>query len=100
MKEAMKRSDVLKALAERRAEWEKYDVDSLSLFGSFARDEATDASDLDVLVEFKHAPTFDGYMGLKFYLEDLFGRRVDVVTRDGLRPRMRALVEREALRVA
>jgi predicted nucleotidyltransferase len=95
----MRRDDILKTLRERRAEWERYDVDSLSVFGSFARDEAREGSDLDVLVEFKHEPTFDSYMGLKFYLEDLFGRRVDVVTPDGLRSRMRTLVEREALRV-
>jgi predicted nucleotidyltransferase len=96
----MDRETVLKVLAERRPEWEKYDVDSLAVFGSFARDEAGDSSDLDVLVEFRHEPTYRSYMGLKFYLEDLFGRTVDVVTPEGLRPQLRKLVEREALRVA
>jgi uncharacterized protein len=96
----MDRETVLKLLSERRPEWEKYDVGSLAVFGSFARDEAGDDSDLDVLVEFRHEPTYQTYMGLKFYLEDLFGRTVDVVTPEGLRPQLRKLVEREALRVA
>jgi predicted nucleotidyltransferase len=96
----MNRETVLRTLAERRPEWEQYDVGTLSVFGSFARDEARDDSDLDVLVEFRHEPTYRSYMGLTLYLEDLFGRTVDVVTPDGLRPQLRRLVEREALRVA
>lgn len=97
----MRRDDVVRLLRERRAEWEdEFDVKSISIFGSVARDEAADDSDIDVLVEFRSAPTFDSYMGLKLYLEDLFGRRVDVVTRKGLKPTLREEVEREALRVA
>lgn len=96
----MNRDDVLRLLREHRGEWEKYDVKSLSVFGSVARDEAAPDSDVDVLVEFKSDPTFDSYMGLKIYLEDLFGTRVDVVTHDGLKPGIRRIVEGEALRVA
>jgi hypothetical protein len=96
----MRRDEVIRTIREHLPDLERFDVGWLAVFGSVARDEATPGSDLDVLVEFKHEPTFDSYMGLKFYLEDLFGRRVDVATPDGLRPRMRALVERETLRVA
>jgi predicted nucleotidyltransferase len=77
-----------------------YGVRSLRMFGSFARDDATPASDIDFLVEFDGAPTFKGFMGLKFALEDLLGLRVDLVTPDGLRPWMRSQIEREAIRVA
>jgi len=77
-----------------------YDVRTLSLFGSVARDEARPESDVDVLVEFVGAPTFSGYMDLKFRLEELFGRRVDLVTVGGLRPRVRPYVERDLIRVA
>lgn len=75
-------------------------VRSLSLFGSVARDEAGPGSDVDVLVEFADEPTFAGYMDLKFRLEDLFGRRVDLVTVGGLRPRVRPYVEEDLIRVA
>ena len=55
---------------------------------------------MDVLVDFPEPPSFDRYMELKFYLEDLLGRRVDLVTRRGLRERIRPFVEREAMYVA
>jgi predicted nucleotidyltransferase len=78
----------------------RYGVRALYVFGSVARDEATDDSDIDILVDFEGAPTFLGYMGLKLYLEDTLGLRVDLATRRALRPRMRPRIEAEALRVA
>jgi hypothetical protein len=53
-----------------------------------------------VLVEFEGRATFDRYMGLKLFLEDLFGCRVDLVTRKALRRRLRSSVDRDAVRVA
>ncbi|HEX2203244.1 MAG TPA: nucleotidyltransferase family protein [Longimicrobium sp.] len=86
-----------------RAQEEKlkrdFGVRTISLFGSVARDEAAPGSDVDVLVEFEKA-TFAGYMGLKFFLEELLGTSVDVATPGSLRPRVRASVLREALLVA
>lgn len=55
---------------------------------------------MDLLVAFEGLPTFDRYMGLKLFLEDLLGRRVDLVTEDALRPELRPAIEREAIRVA
>ena len=78
----------------------KYGISELSLFGSVARDEAGDTSDVDVLVAFERAPSFTTFMELKFELEERLGARVDLVTRSGLKPRVRAHVEREVLRVA
>ena len=75
-------------------------VRTLRLFGSVARNEATATSDIDFLVEFEGAPTFKGFMGLKFALEDLLGTRVDLVTPDVLRQWLRAKIELEAVRVA
>ena len=77
-----------------------YGVRRVALFGSTARDEARDDSDLDLLVDFESGPTFDSYMGLKFFLEDHLGLRVDLVTPKALKPRLRPIVEREALDVA
>ena len=78
----------------------RFHVKSLALFGSVARDEAGPESDLDLLLEFEGPATFDLYMGLKLFLEDLLGCRVDLVMSKALKPRMRPHVEREAVRVA
>ncbi|MFL5384418.1 MAG: nucleotidyltransferase family protein [Longimicrobiaceae bacterium] len=94
----MTRSEVVRLIREHLPEMERFDVRSIAVFGSVARDEATAASDVDVLVEFGRA-TFDGYMGLKFFLEDLLGRPVDLATLRSLRPRMRDRVLREAVDV-
>ncbi len=92
----MKRDDILKRLGESRREIsERFDVERIGLFGSAARDELREDSNLDVLVSFRGAATFDGYMGLKLYLEDLFGRKVDLVTERGLKPRVKPHVEKQ-----
>ena len=77
-----------------------FSVRRIALFGSTARDEAREDSDLDVLVEFDVVPSLDAFVGLKYFLEDHIGRKVDLVTPDALKPRMRPAVEREALDVA
>jgi hypothetical protein len=65
-----------------------------------ARDEAREDSDVDILVDFEVGPTFDSFFGLEFFLEDNLGRKVDLVTPDALKPRMRPVVEREVVDVA
>lgn len=97
----MRRAEVIALLSGRSLEIaERFGVRSLSLFGSTARDEAGPDSDVDVLVEFSGPVTFDAHMGLLVYLEDLLGRRVDVVTASGLKPRLRPLIEQDLVRVA
>ncbi|HNV38262.1 MAG: Nucleotidyltransferase domain protein [Euryarchaeota archaeon ADurb.Bin009] len=72
---------------------ERYGVSRIGLFGSVARGEETPASDIDVLVEFREGEeTFDHFMDLKFYLEDLLGRKTDLVIADTLKPRIRDAV--------
>ena len=96
----MRRDEVLQTLHQHYHKLvENYGITSLALFGSVARDEATDTSDVDVLVDFGAPPTFDQYMGLKIFLEDLLQRRVDVVTRRAMKERVRPFVEKEAVRV-
>jgi predicted nucleotidyltransferase len=72
----------------------------LDLFGSFARGEDGPESDVDLLVTFQGEPTFAAYMGLKDDLEARLGRRVDLSTLEGLKPRIRERVLRELLHVA
>ena len=96
----MTRAEVLEALrAHRPTLAERFGVVELALFGSFARDEATDASDVDILVRFDGPATSRSYFGVQFYLEDLLGRRVDMVTDKALRSEFRPYVEREAVGV-
>jgi hypothetical protein len=78
----------------------RYGVRNLSVFGSVARGDERPGSDVDVLVEFEQTPTFDQFMDLKLYLEELLRRKVDLVTRHALKPRMRPIIEKEALHVA
>lgn len=78
----------------------RFGVRELSVFGSVARGNASALSDLDVLVDFDGPATFDGFMGLKLFLEDNMGVRVDLVTRGALKPRLRSRIEAEARRVA
>ena len=69
---------------------ERYGVARIGIFGSVARNEATAASDIDILVEFREGEeTFDHFMDLKFYLEDLPGRKADLVIINTLKPRIR-----------
>lgn len=97
----MTREEILKTLKENYDNLVKrFGITSLAVFGSAVRDETGPDSDIDVLVSFPEAPSFDDYMDLKFHLEDLLGRRVDVVTRGGLRDRVRPYVEKEAVYVA
>ena len=78
---------------------ERFGVTGLALFGSFARDQAMDESDVDILVSFNGPATSRAFFGVQFYIEDLLGRRVDLVTEKALRPEFRPYVEREAMYV-
>ncbi|MCM5571050.1 nucleotidyltransferase family protein [Burkholderiaceae bacterium FT117] len=77
----------------------RYGVTELALFGSTARNTARSDSDVDVLVSFDGPATSERYFGVQFYLEDLLGRPVDLVTDKALRPELRPYVEREAVHV-
>ena len=95
------RSDIIALLAERRQEIAvRFGVKQVALFGSAARDELNATSDVDVLVEFEGPATVAAYMDFKFYLEDLLGRPVDLVTDKALRKELRPYVEKEMIRVA
>ena len=76
-----------------------YGVKSLGVFGSWARGEATAASDLDLLVEFD-TPSFDRYMDLKFHIEDILQIRVDLVLKGNLKPALRDRILKEVRDVA
>ena len=78
---------------------QRFGVTQLALFGSTARDEAGDKSDVDILVGFDGPATSARYFGVDFYLEDQLGCRVDLVSDKALRPELRPFIEREAIDV-
>ncbi len=89
--------EALKILKEHENEIRRrFGVKRIGIFGSHARGEERETSDVDVLVEFVE-PSFDNFMDLAFFLEDLFGREVDLVTTRGLSPYIAPFVEREVV---
>ena len=95
----MTRDDIFSAITEHADDLRKYHVSELSLFGSYVRGEERPDSDIDFLVEFSEV-SFDAYMDLKDFLETLFGRRVDLVMKDAIKPRLRERILSEAVRAA
>lgn len=83
-------------LLQNRLELDRHGVKSLAVFGSVARGEATENSDLDVLVEFSRPVGLFEFIRLKKFLEDLTENQVDLVTQDALHPAMRESILSEA----
>ena len=87
---------IIDVVRSHREELRCLGVRRLGLFGSAARDEATEASDLDFLVEFDRK-TFDAYMDVKELLERLFARRIDLVLAEAVKPQLKPRILREAI---
>ena len=87
----LSQQEILRELSKNLTTWkEQYGVKRIALFGSYARGEQNDSSDIDVLVEFiKEAVTFDNYMDLKFDLEDLFQKKIDLVIFEDIKPALK-----------
>jgi len=95
------RKHILTLLKEKQSNLRTLGVMSVALFGSVARDEAVDGSDIDILVSFHQSPvTFDSYMDVKFFLEDLLSNPVDLVIAESLHPRIKPSVHQDAVYVA
>jgi len=90
------REVVLKQLEDNRDKIRSFGVKRLGLFGSCARGEATQSSDLDFVVDLEKK-SFDAYMDLKDFLEELFGCKVDLVMKDAIKPRLREPILRETI---
>ena len=94
------REEILSKIAAERVLLESYGVSSVSLFGSFARGEATQDSDVDLLVEFAKPIGLFQFVSLKRALEDVLGRSVDLATPASLKPQLRDRILKEAVRAA
>lgn len=96
----MNRTQILNLLRQHKPELaRRFGVVDIALFGSTARDSAKPDSDIDVLVRFDGPATSSRYFGVQFFLEDLFGQAIDLVTDKALRPELRPYIERDAVHV-
>jgi predicted nucleotidyltransferase len=94
------RERVLERLSQEQSKLRRdFRVASLALFGSLARDEATEKSDVDLLVTFERPAGYFALIALQQYLESILQRNVDIVTPGGLKPGMRERVLAEAIDV-
>ncbi|MGA7579525.1 MAG: nucleotidyltransferase family protein [Desulfobaccales bacterium] len=93
----MKRQEILELLARHRDELRESGVESLALFGSVSREEETEASDIDILVEFSHPVGMLAFLCLQHRLTEILGRQVDLVTPKALRPAWRQRILDEAV---
>lgn len=97
----MDKDVVQRILSEHREELRtQFDVEELRLFGSVVRGQATESSDIDLLVEFSDTPTLFTFLRLRGYLQGLLGAKVDLVTESGLREHVKSEITREAVVVA
>jgi uncharacterized protein len=97
----MTRVEAITRLKDRAIAIRALGATSLYLFGSMARDEARPQSDLDVFIDYDPKSRFNAFdlAGIKQYLEDELKVPVDVTTRDGLHPMLKAKIERSAIRI-
>ena len=96
----MTRNDVFQIISNHWANFSQFKVSAIFIFGSFARDEAKPSSDVDILVEFHEPIGLFEFVRLKKYFETILNRNVDLVTKDALKPQLRAGILKEALRAA
>lgn len=85
--------EILKKISENMRDIKKYGVKKIGLFGSYTTESQQVKSDVDVLVEFeKGKKTFDNYMGLKLFLEDLLNQKVDLVISETIKPELKPYI--------
>ncbi len=79
---------ILNTIRSKKKEINKFGIKKIGLFGSYARDEQVENSDIDILIDFEaDKENFDNYMAAYDYIESLFSdQHVDIVTKNGLSP--------------
>jgi len=96
----MRKDEALKLLSQHKPELiRRFGITDLALFGSTARDEAQEGSDIDLVVDFEGRSTAKRYFGVQFYLEDLLGCQIDLVQKDVIRPELKPYIEKDMIHV-
>ena len=89
--------NIISLIREKQSELAiRFTVKRIGVFGSYARGNAGPESDVDILVDLTE-PTFDNYMDLKFYLEEILDHPVDLVIHDAIKPRLKPIIEQEVV---
>jgi uncharacterized protein len=92
------RDEILQVLrSQKNSLFQKYQITDLGIFGSYAREQQTESSDLDILVDYIQPPTLPKLIELRDYLSQVFSIKVDIVTQNGLKPRIRERVLSEVI---
>ncbi|HEY0667980.1 MAG TPA: nucleotidyltransferase family protein [Sphingobacteriaceae bacterium] len=87
MPSALNKDMILKSLADHKGELAAFGVEKIGLFGSYIHNNASSESDIDLVVDIqKNKKTFRNFMALSYFLEDMFGRKVDLITMQSLSP--------------
>ncbi len=95
----LSKNEIEQTLLKHQDALRNYSVKWLGLFGSYVKEAAHEDSDIDLLVEFEKL-SFDNYMGLRIFLEDLFEKKIDLVISNSVKPRLRPRIEKEVEYVA
>ena len=91
-------NEIIKILNDNMSKIKKFHVMKIALFGSFAREEQNEKSDIDIIVEFDvDHETLDNYMDLKFYLEELFMKKIDLVILNSIKPTLKSSIMRSVI---
>lgn len=98
--DAMRKEDIINTLTAHRSQLREMGIKSLALFGSTARDEATEGSDVDLLVEFDRPVGLFHFARVRRELSNMLGCPVDLVTRKALREETRDEILQEAIHAA
>ncbi len=99
-KTVLTRDEALLQLRKHKPELvEKFGVSSLALFGAVVRDEAQEGTSIDILVGFEGEVDWKRYFGVQFYIEDLMGHQVVLVTEQALRKELRPYIDAESVYV-
>lgn len=92
----MDHNQILKTIQENQKDILQFDVSKIGLFGSYARNEQTDKSDIDLIVHFLPGKkSYIKFINLNYYLEHLFKTKVDLLTDKGISPYMQSKIEKE-----
>lgn len=87
------KSDIIQVIQKHTSDIDRFGVRTIRLFGSYAKGLQTNESDVDVIVEFSpNQKSFDNFMGVAALLEELFQRRVELITPESLSERMKRIV--------
>lgn len=98
---AMNKASIFDSIMNQRNAIKKFGVKQLGLFGSYVRNEANSSSDVDLLVEFEEGKkSYNNFISLAFYLEELLGKRVELLTTQSLSPYLKSQILKEVEYVA